>query len=152
MFVFNSGHMLYAWGAELMFVCISRQSSSDPLMKGRSDVLQILQLWREKVFTLCVQLRSKDIEMRREKDRLLSEVWKQSSELRPLNWMRRGWAKLMCVFQARSVEQQLQQEQHRTNVLQHSLHDRMAELDLEKVEKEVRTKTTDGIYSVFDDM
>lgn len=59
---------------------------------------------------------------------------------------------LMCVFQARSLEQQLQQEQHRASLLQHSLQDRMAELDLEKVEKEVRMRTTDEIYSVFDDV
>ncbi|KAG7223270.1 hypothetical protein INR49_015626 [Caranx melampygus] len=36
----------------------------------------------------------------------------------------------------RSMEQELQQEQHRASVLQHSLDDRIAELDLERVEKE----------------
>ncbi|KAF0038226.1 hypothetical protein F2P81_008710 [Scophthalmus maximus] len=35
-----------------------------------------------------------------------------------------------------SLEQQLQQEQHRASVLQHCLDDRIAELDMERVEKE----------------
>lgn len=35
------------------------------------------------------------------------------------------------------MEQQLQQEQHQVSLLQHSLDDKMAELDLERVEKEV---------------
>ncbi|XP_044079620.1 coiled-coil alpha-helical rod protein 1 [Siniperca chuatsi] len=82
----------------------------DPLVKNGSEGLQVLQLWREKVFKLCVQLRSKDIELRGEKDNLLSKVG--------------------------SMQQQLQQEQHRACVLQHSLDDRIAELDLERVEKE----------------
>ncbi|KAM9348605.1 coiled-coil alpha-helical rod protein 1 [Symphorus nematophorus] len=87
-----------------------KKTSTDPLVKNESEGLQVLQLWREKVFKLCVQLRSKDIELRGEKDKLLSKV--------------------------RTMEQQLQQEQHRASVLQHSLDDRIAELDLERVEKE----------------
>ncbi|TMS14195.1 Coiled-coil alpha-helical rod protein 1 [Larimichthys crocea] len=87
-----------------------KKTSTDPLMKNGSEGLQVLQLWREKVFKLCVQLRSKDIELRGEKDTLLSKV--------------------------RSMEQQLQQEQHRASVFQHSLDDRIAELDLERVKKE----------------
>ncbi|XP_070699704.1 coiled-coil alpha-helical rod protein 1 [Pempheris klunzingeri] len=89
---------------------IIKKTSADPLVKNGSEGLQVLQLWREKVFKLCVQLRTKDIELRGEKDKLLSKV--------------------------RCVEQQLQQEQHRASVLQHSLDDRIAELDLERVEKE----------------
>uniref|UniRef100_UPI0037E7D71B coiled-coil alpha-helical rod protein 1 n=1 Tax=Semicossyphus pulcher TaxID=241346 RepID=UPI0037E7D71B len=87
-----------------------KQSLTDPLMKTGSEGLRVLQLWREKVFKLCVQLRSKDIELRGEKHKLHSEF--------------------------RTMEQQLQQEQHRASVLQHSLDDRIAELDLERVEKE----------------
>ncbi|XP_028278350.1 coiled-coil alpha-helical rod protein 1 isoform X3 [Parambassis ranga] len=87
-----------------------KKASTDPLVKNGLEGLQVLQLWREKVFKLCVQLRSKDIELRGEKDKLVSEL--------------------------RSMEQQLQQEHHRANVLQHSLHDRIAELDLERVGKE----------------
>lgn len=52
------------------------------------------------------------------------------------------------------LEQQLQQEQHRASVLQHSLDDRIAELDLERVEKEVGTQASDVIYAAvwnFDD-
>uniref|UniRef100_A0A8C2WNQ6 Coiled-coil alpha-helical rod protein 1 n=2 Tax=Cyclopterus lumpus TaxID=8103 RepID=A0A8C2WNQ6_CYCLU len=77
---------------------------------NESEGLQVLRLWRDKVFKLCVQLRSKDIELRGEKDKVLSKV--------------------------KLLEQQLQQEQHRASVLQHSLDDRIAELDLERVEKE----------------
>ncbi|KAM8742283.1 coiled-coil alpha-helical rod protein 1 isoform 2-T3 [Acanthopagrus schlegelii] len=87
-----------------------KKISTDPLVKNGCEGLKVLQLWREKVFKLCVQLRSKDIELRGEKDHLLSRV--------------------------RSMEQQLQQEQHRASLLQHSLDDRIAELDLERVEKE----------------
>ncbi|KAM7374170.1 hypothetical protein PAMP_006844 [Pampus punctatissimus] len=87
-----------------------KMTSTDPLVTNRSEGLHVLHLWREKVFKLCVQLRSKDIELRGEKDKLLSKF--------------------------RFMEQQLQQEQHRANVLQHSLDDRMAELDLERVKKE----------------
>ncbi|XP_060911466.1 coiled-coil alpha-helical rod protein 1 [Labrus mixtus] len=82
----------------------------EPLLKNGSESLQVLRLWREKVFKLCVQLRSKDIESKGEKNELLSNV--------------------------RAMEQQLQQEQHRTSVLQHSVDNRRAELDLERVEKE----------------
>ncbi|XP_041808504.1 coiled-coil alpha-helical rod protein 1 [Chelmon rostratus] len=89
---------------------IVKKTSTDPLVKNGSEGLQMLKLWREKVFQLCVQLRSKDIELRGEKDKLLSTV--------------------------RSMEQRLQQEQHQASVLQHSLDDRIAELDLERVEKE----------------
>ncbi|XP_032389850.1 coiled-coil alpha-helical rod protein 1 isoform X2 [Etheostoma spectabile] len=89
---------------------IVKKTSADPLVKNGCEGLQVLQLWREKVFKLCVQLRSKDIELRGEKDKLLSTV--------------------------RLMEQQLQQEQHRASVLQHSLDDRIAELELERVEKE----------------
>ncbi|XP_063342236.1 coiled-coil alpha-helical rod protein 1 isoform X1 [Pelmatolapia mariae] len=91
-------------------VCGPRKTSMDPLVEKGSEGLQVLQLWREKVFKLCVQLRSKDIEIRGEKEKLISKV--------------------------RFTEQQLQQEQHRASVLQYSLHDRIAELDLERVEKD----------------
>lgn len=84
--------------------------TTDPLVMNESEGLQVLRLWRDKVFKLCVQLRSKDIEQRGEQDKVLSKV--------------------------KLLEQQLQQEQHRASVLQHSLDDRIAELDLERVEKE----------------
>ncbi|KAM9846387.1 coiled-coil alpha-helical rod protein 1 [Aulostomus maculatus] len=89
---------------------ILKKTSTDPFVKTGSEGLHVLHLWRDKVFKLCVQLRSKDIELREEKDNLLSKV--------------------------RVMEQQLQQEQHRASVLQHTLDARIAELDLEKVEKE----------------
>ncbi|KAM8897350.1 coiled-coil alpha-helical rod protein 1 isoform 3-T3 [Spinachia spinachia] len=87
-----------------------KKTSTDPLGKNESEGLQVLRLWRDKVFKLCVQLRLKDIELRGEKDEVLSKV--------------------------KLLEQELQQEQHRANVLQHSLDDRIAELDLERLEKE----------------
>ncbi|XP_072231355.1 coiled-coil alpha-helical rod protein 1 [Leuresthes tenuis] len=95
---------------EILALQEEKMASKDPLVMNDSKGLQVLQLWREKVFKLCVQLRSKDIEIRAEKEKLLSEV--------------------------RSMEQLLQQEQHRASVLQHSLDDRAAELELERVEKE----------------
>ncbi|KAJ4930422.1 hypothetical protein JOQ06_019424 [Pogonophryne albipinna] len=103
---FNSVSEILALQEEKM----AKKIMTDPLMKNGSEGLQVLQLWREKVFKLCVQLRSKDIELRGEKDTILSNV---------------GF-----------MEQQVQQEQHRANVLQHSLDDRIAELDLERMEKE----------------
>ncbi|XP_068187183.1 coiled-coil alpha-helical rod protein 1 isoform X2 [Antennarius striatus] len=87
-----------------------KKALADPLMKNGSEGLQVLQRWREKVYKLCVQLRSKDIEIRGERDQLLSKV--------------------------RSMEQQFQQEQHRASMLKHSLNDRIAELDLQRVENE----------------
>ncbi|XP_068455821.1 coiled-coil alpha-helical rod protein 1 [Clinocottus analis] len=86
------------------------KKTTDPLAKNESEGLQVLRLWRDQVFKLCVQLRSKDIELRGEKDQVLSKV--------------------------KLLEQQLKQEQHRATVLQHSLDDRIAELDLERVGKE----------------
>ncbi|KAK1883202.1 Coiled-coil alpha-helical rod protein 1 [Dissostichus eleginoides] len=103
---FNSVSEILALQEEKM----AKKIMTDPLMKNGSEGLQVLQLWRDKVFKLCVQLRSKDIELRGEKDTILSNV---------------GF-----------MEQQVQQEQHRANVLQHSLDDRIAELDLERMEKE----------------
>ncbi|TNN88671.1 Coiled-coil alpha-helical rod protein 1 [Liparis tanakae] len=88
----------------------ARLQTTDPLVMNESEGLQVLRLWRDKVFKLCVQLRSKDIEQRGEQNKVLSKV--------------------------KLLEQQLQQEQHRASVLQHSLDDRIAELDLERVEKE----------------
>ncbi|XP_077361045.1 coiled-coil alpha-helical rod protein 1 [Festucalex cinctus] len=87
-----------------------KKASSDPLVTKRADGLLVLHLWREKLFKLCVQLRLKDIELRDERAKHLSEV---------------GF-----------MEQQLQEEQHRATVLQRSLDARIAELDQEKVEKE----------------
>lgn len=58
----------------LTSIFVFSQNSTDPLVKNRSEGLQVLQLWRERVFMLCVQLRSKDIEVREEKAKLLSNV------------------------------------------------------------------------------
>ncbi|XP_028322599.1 coiled-coil alpha-helical rod protein 1 isoform X2 [Gouania willdenowi] len=89
---------------------LNMKASTYLLNKNGCEAVHMLQLWREKVFKLCVQLRTKDIELRREKEELLSTV--------------------------RSKEQQLEQEHQRAAVLQHSLQDKTAELDLERVEKE----------------
>ncbi|XP_072302479.1 coiled-coil alpha-helical rod protein 1 [Eucyclogobius newberryi] len=89
---------------------IIKKNSTDSIVKNGSEYVHVLQLWREKVFKLCVQLRTKDIELTGEKHELLSQV--------------------------NAIERQLQQEQHRTSVLQHSLEDKTAALDLERVEKE----------------
>ncbi|XP_054482193.1 coiled-coil alpha-helical rod protein 1 [Anoplopoma fimbria] len=103
---FNSVSEILALQEEKMV----KKTSTGPLANNESEGLQVLRLWRDKVFKLCVQLRSKDIELRGEKDKVLSKV--------------------------KLLEQQLQQEQHRASVLQLSLDDRIAELDLERVEKE----------------
>ncbi|XP_040006815.1 coiled-coil alpha-helical rod protein 1 isoform X2 [Xiphias gladius] len=95
---------------EILALQEEKMTLTDPLVKNGSEGLQVIQLWREKVFKLCVQLRSKDVELKVEKDKLVSKY--------------------------RSMEQQLQQEQHQACVLQHSLDDRIAELELERVEKE----------------
>ncbi|XP_030602462.1 coiled-coil alpha-helical rod protein 1 [Archocentrus centrarchus] len=99
---------------------IVKKTSADPLVENGSEGFQMLQLWREKVFKLCVQLRLKDIEIREEKEKLISKV--------------------------RSTEQQLQQEQHRASILQHSLHDKIAELDLERVEKDARKQDLASLH------
>lgn len=99
---------------------IVKKTLADPLVENESEGFQMLQLWREKVFKLCVQLRLKDIEIKGEKEKLISKV--------------------------RSTEQQLQQEQHRASVLQHSLHDKIAELDLERVEKDARKQDLASVH------
>lgn len=99
---------------------IVKKTLADPLVENGSEGFQMLQLWREKVFKLCVQLRLKDIEIKGEKEKLISKV--------------------------RSTEQQLQQEQHRASVLQHSLHDKIAELDLERVEKDARKQDLASVH------
>ncbi|XP_055082750.1 coiled-coil alpha-helical rod protein 1 [Periophthalmus magnuspinnatus] len=87
-----------------------KKNSTESVVKNGSESLHVLQLWREKVFKLCVQLRTKDIELRGKKHELLSQV--------------------------NAIAQQLQQEQHQTSVLRHSLEDKTAALDLERVQKE----------------
>ena len=57
-----------------VFTIYVYKTSTDPLRNHESGGLQVLHLWREKVFKLCVQLRLKDIELREEKNKLLSEV------------------------------------------------------------------------------
>lgn len=127
--------------------CVLQQTFADPLQWKDSQILQVLQLWREKVFKLCVQLRSKDIEMRREKDKLLIDVRKKKNCFwTPVHFISVTvdlcLKLLVLCCQVRSTEQQLQQEQHQNRVLQHSLQDRMAELDLERVEKEVSIRSS----------
>lgn len=55
------------------------ENLSDPLLQHGSKGLQVLRLWREKVYKLCVQLCSKDIELKAQKDELISAVLKQQS-------------------------------------------------------------------------
>ncbi|XP_041741732.1 coiled-coil alpha-helical rod protein 1 isoform X2 [Coregonus clupeaformis] len=83
---------------------------SDPLLKAGPKGTRVLRHWREKVFMLLVQLRSKDIELRGEKDKLHSTI--------------------------SSLEQEVKKEKYQSSVFQHSLQDRTAELDLERVARE----------------
>ncbi|XP_061753702.1 coiled-coil alpha-helical rod protein 1 isoform X2 [Nerophis ophidion] len=87
-----------------------KEASKDPLVTKRPDGLHALHLWRNKVFKLSVQLRLKDVELRRERDQ-------HSSQLK-------------------FMELQLQEEQHHTTLLRRNLDAKIAELDQEKVEKE----------------
>ncbi|KAI1902693.1 hypothetical protein AGOR_G00018640 [Albula goreensis] len=83
---------------------------SDPLSKAGPKGSRLLHCWREKVFVLLVQLRSKDIELRREKVKLLTTI--------------------------STLEEEVKRQTNQASVFQHSLQDRIAELDLEKVRKE----------------
>ncbi|XP_055727234.1 coiled-coil alpha-helical rod protein 1 isoform X3 [Salvelinus fontinalis] len=83
---------------------------SDPLLKAGPKGTRVLRCWREKVFMLLVQLRSRDIELRGEKDQLHSTI--------------------------SSLEQEVKKEKYQSNVFQHSLQDRTAELELERVARE----------------
>ncbi|XP_029547257.1 coiled-coil alpha-helical rod protein 1 isoform X1 [Salmo trutta] len=90
---------------------------SDPLLKAGSKATRVLRCWREKVFMLLVQLRSKDIELRGEKDKLLSTI--------------------------SSLEQEVKKEKYQSSVFQHSLQDRTAELELERVAREAMEQDVD---------
>ncbi|XP_021479019.2 coiled-coil alpha-helical rod protein 1 isoform X1 [Oncorhynchus mykiss] len=83
---------------------------SDPLLKAGPKGTRVLRCWREKVFMLLVQLRSKDMELRGERDKLHSTIL--------------------------SLEQEVKKEKYQSNVFQHSLQDRTAELELERVARE----------------
>ncbi|KAJ8266431.1 hypothetical protein GJAV_G00130340 [Gymnothorax javanicus] len=82
---------------------------SDPLLKVGSRASQVLRCWREKVFVLLVQLRSKDMELRGERVDLLCKI--------------------------SSLEQEVKGMLNQASVFQHSLQDRIAELDLERVRR-----------------
>ncbi|KAL0994295.1 hypothetical protein UPYG_G00120350 [Umbra pygmaea] len=89
---------------------ILEKTLSEPLLKAGSKGTRVLRRWREKVFMLLVQLHTKDIELRGEKDKLHSIIL--------------------------SLEHEVKKERCQCTVLQHSLQDRTAELDLERVSKE----------------
>ncbi|XP_048884990.1 coiled-coil alpha-helical rod protein 1 isoform X2 [Brienomyrus brachyistius] len=83
--------------------------SLDPLSKDSYKGHKVLHCWREKVFALLVQLRSKDIQQRAEKHKLVTTI--------------------------STLREELKQQTCQTSVLQHSLLDKNAELDLERVGK-----------------
>ncbi|XP_072573550.1 coiled-coil alpha-helical rod protein 1 isoform X2 [Paramormyrops kingsleyae] len=83
--------------------------SLDPLSKVSCKGHKVLRCWREKVFALLVQLRSKDIQQRAEKHKLVTTI--------------------------STLREELKQQTCQTSVLQHSLLDKNAELDLERVGK-----------------
>ncbi|KAJ8383644.1 hypothetical protein AAFF_G00216150 [Aldrovandia affinis] len=83
---------------------------SDPLLKAGSKGSEVLRLWREKVFISLVQLRSKDIELRGERSKFLATI--------------------------SALEQEVKTQTNQASVFQHSLQDRIAELDLERVGRE----------------
>ncbi|XP_072532756.1 coiled-coil alpha-helical rod protein 1 [Salminus brasiliensis] len=79
---------------------------SDPLHKD-SKAGRLLSLWREKVFMLLVQLRSRDLELHTEKSHLHNTV---------------------C-----DLQQDVQRLQSQISVLQHSLQDKTAQLELHNI-------------------
>ncbi|XP_007235899.3 coiled-coil alpha-helical rod protein 1 [Astyanax mexicanus] len=79
---------------------------SDPLHKD-SRAGQLLSLWREKVFVLLVQLRSRDLQLHSEKSQLHNTV---------------------C-----DLQQDVQKLQSQISVFQHSLQDKTAELELHNI-------------------
>ncbi|KAG7282690.1 hypothetical protein CRUP_017616 [Coryphaenoides rupestris] len=81
---------------------------SDPLLSsGGCEGLAVLRLWRKRVYSLCVQLRSQELQLKTERERNISAV--------------------------KALEQEVQQEQLRNTLLQHGLDDRLAQLHLEEV-------------------
>ncbi|XP_067084977.1 coiled-coil alpha-helical rod protein 1 isoform X2 [Osmerus mordax] len=87
------------------------KAGSETLLKGSSKGARVLRCWREKVFTLLVQLRLKDLETRGEKEKLHSAM--------------------------SSLERQVKEEKRQAGVFQHALQDRAAELHLERVARQV---------------
>ncbi|KAM6970649.1 coiled-coil alpha-helical rod protein 1, partial [Aplochiton taeniatus] len=96
-----------------------KKASSNPLLVGGPKSTLVLQCWREKVYTLLVQLRSKDFEVRAEKDKL--------------------HAKVCChpfLYNISSLEHHVKHEAHLASVVNHSLQDKAAEVELEKLARE----------------
>ncbi|MBN3299902.1 CCHCR protein, partial [Amia calva] len=80
---------------------------SGPVSEWPSDGGAVLRRWREKVFMLLVQLRSQDLELRGQEGRFRNQI---------------------C-----SLEGGLKRQGQQLSVLQHSLEDRTAELEMERV-------------------
>ncbi|CAL8281411.1 unnamed protein product [Arctogadus glacialis] len=74
---------------------------------GGGEAIRLLRLWREKVYSLCVRLRTQELEQKRERERAASGE--------------------------KALQEEVQQEQLRSTLLQHSLDDRLAQLRLEEV-------------------
>ncbi|CAL8362403.1 unnamed protein product [Lota lota] len=81
---------------------------TDPLPpSGGSEGLRVLRLWRERVYSLCVRLRTQELETETERERALSGE--------------------------KTLQQEVKQEQLRNTLLQHRLDDSLAQLHLEEV-------------------
>ncbi|XP_046906470.1 coiled-coil alpha-helical rod protein 1 isoform X2 [Hypomesus transpacificus] len=87
------------------------KAGSETLLKGSSKGGRVLRCWREKVFTLLVQLRAKDLETRGEREKLHLAM--------------------------SSLERQVKEEKYQAGVFQHGLQDRAAELHLERAARQV---------------
>ncbi|KAL2095189.1 hypothetical protein ACEWY4_009908 [Coilia grayii] len=77
------------------------------VLKGRSKGSRVLALWRQKVFVLLVQLRSKDLHFSGEKNTLHTTI---------------------C-----SLEQELDRERSQHRLVEHTLQDRQAQLELQSL-------------------
>lgn len=85
---------------------LGEQAQSDPLYSG-SKAVQMLSVWRQKVFMLLVKLQTRDLQLHTEKTHLQNKV--------------------------SSLQQEVECLQSQNSVLQHHLEDKTAQLELQHV-------------------
>ncbi|CAL8268498.1 unnamed protein product [Merluccius merluccius] len=107
---------------------------------GGGAGLGVLRLWRERVYSLCVRLRTQELELRRERERDVSESHETERVKRSLLGAILGFSQVTtgilspgCLEQVRRLEEEVKQEQLQNALLQRNLDDRLAQLHLEEV-------------------
>ncbi|XP_028839797.1 coiled-coil alpha-helical rod protein 1 [Denticeps clupeoides] len=86
---------------------LSEEMACDCLLRDGSKGSRLLSQWRQKVFVLLVQLRSKDLQLRGEKNTLQTTI--------------------------SALREEMEREKSQLCVVQHSLQDREAQLDLQRL-------------------